>query len=330
VVAPTPNHSSHVSHFWETRFWGTSGLMTTLTTMKIRIGYGLGTRSFTNDRDSFDPFIDALEELRFDSLWLSERLSGESPDPIVGLAYAAGRTRKLKFGMSVLVLPGRNPAVLAKELASLDRLSGGRLLPAFGLGVADPHEQQLFGVQRKERAKWFNEVLPLLKQFWEDEPVTHHGERFDYDDVQLLPKPQQKPMDIWLGGQADVELRRCGRFGDGWLPSFCTPEIAAAGWAKVTAAADEHERWIDPEHFGVLVPYTHDDISPQYKEILERRAPGVDPSEIIPTGYSGLRDQLQRFIDVGASKFIPVPVGEPDDWYKELEMVADVVLPLQN
>jgi hypothetical protein len=79
--------------------------------MKIRIGYGLGTRSFTNDRDSFDPFIDALEELRFDSLWLSERLSGESPDPIVGLAYAAGRTRKLKFGMSVLVLPGRNPAV---------------------------------------------------------------------------------------------------------------------------------------------------------------------------------------------------------------------------
>ncbi|MGY9072547.1 MAG: LLM class flavin-dependent oxidoreductase [Acidimicrobiales bacterium] len=298
--------------------------------MKIRIGYGLGTRSFTNHRDSFDPFIDALESLKFDSVWLSERLSGESPDPVVGLAYAAGRTRKLKFGMSVLVLPGRNPAVLAKELASLDRLSGGRLLPAFGLGIADPIEQQLFGVERRERAKIFDETLPLLKQFWEDGPVTHQGERFQYDGVELQPKPHQTPMDIWLGGRADVELKRCGRFGDGWLPSFCTPEMAAEGWVKVNQAAEDYGRAIDQEHFGVLVPYTHGEITPQYKAILEKRAPGVDVSEIIPTGWNGLRDQLQRFIDVGASKFVPVPVGEPDDWFKELEGVADVVLPLQN
>ena len=116
--------------------------------MKIRVGFGLGTRSFTNDHSPFDPFGDSLEQRGFDSLWLSERLGGECPDPVVGLAYAAGRTTKMKFGFSVMVLPGRNLAVLAKELASLDRLSNGRLLPAFGLGVADVHEQVAFGVER--------------------------------------------------------------------------------------------------------------------------------------------------------------------------------------
>ena len=298
--------------------------------MKIRVGFGLGTRSFTNDHSTFDPFVDSLEELGFDSLWLSERLGGECPDPIVGLAYAAGRTQKMKFGFSVMVLPGRNLAVLAKELASLDRLSNGRLLPAFGLGVADVHEQAAFGVQRKERAKMFNEALPLLKRMWEDGPVTHQGEFYNYEDVDLLPKPTQKPMDIWLGGAADVELRRCGRFGDGWLPSFCTPEMAANGWKVVNEAADEHERFMDPEHFGVLVPYSHGELPDSYRTILDRRAPGIDPQEIIPIGHKGLKEQLERFIEVGASKFVPILVGEPENWFAELEGVAEAVLPIQN
>ena len=97
--------------------------------------------------------------------------------------------------------------------------------------------------ERKQRAKMFNEALPLLKQFWEEGPVTHHGDFYDYENVELLPKPMQQPMDIWLGGAADVELRRCGRFGDGGLPSFCTPDMAAAGWKLVNEAADEAERF---------------------------------------------------------------------------------------
>ena len=115
--------------------------------MKVRIGYGFGTGT-TPQRRRLRAVVDTLERLRFDSLWLSERIGGEAPDPLVAMAFAAGRTTKLKFGMSVMVLPGRNPVVLAKELATLDRLSNGRLLPAFGLGVADPHEQQAFGVER--------------------------------------------------------------------------------------------------------------------------------------------------------------------------------------
>jgi alkanesulfonate monooxygenase SsuD/methylene tetrahydromethanopterin reductase-like flavin-dependent oxidoreductase (luciferase family) len=92
--------------------------------MKIRIGFGLGTRTVTNDPERFDPMVDGLERRGFDSLWLSERVSGDCPDPVVGLAYAAGRTTRMKFGMSVMVLPGRFLVLVAQELACLDRLSG--------------------------------------------------------------------------------------------------------------------------------------------------------------------------------------------------------------
>ena len=104
--------------------------------MKVRIGLGLGTQVPTDDAGELAELVDSLEDLGFDSLWLSERATGVAPDPLVALAVAAGRTRRLKLGTSVLVLPGRNPVLLAKQLASLDRLSDGRLLPAVGLGVA--------------------------------------------------------------------------------------------------------------------------------------------------------------------------------------------------
>ena len=123
--------------------------------MKVRIGYGLGTRA-SSDPDRFAALVTGLEARRFDSLWLSERVTGDCPDPIVGLGVAAGLTTKIKFGFSVLVVPGRNPMLLAKELATLDRLSRGRLLPAFGLGAPDPGEHQAFGVERGARAKLFN------------------------------------------------------------------------------------------------------------------------------------------------------------------------------
>jgi len=131
--------------------------------VNVRIGYGLGVQGLRKD-GTLPELVDSLESNGFDSLWLSERLTGDAPDPLVGLAFAAGRTTKLKLGTSVQVLPGRNPALVAKEWASLDRLSGGRTLPAFGLGIADPREQQAFGVAREDRAAWFDEALPLIRR----------------------------------------------------------------------------------------------------------------------------------------------------------------------
>src|SRR4051795_6163187 len=126
--------------------------------MKVRIGFGLGAAGSTTDAGAFGALVEALEDLRFDSLWLSERATGPTLDPLVALSVAAGRSTRLKLGTSVQVLPGRNPVLLAKEWATLDVLSGGRTLPAFGLGVVAPVEQQAFGVARDERASRFDEA----------------------------------------------------------------------------------------------------------------------------------------------------------------------------
>lgn len=300
--------------------------------MKVRIGVGFGVRTHLNDA-SLGPVVDTLEALGFDSLWLSERIGGEAPDPVVGLTYAAARTRRLKLGMSVMVLPGRNPVVLAKELATLDRVSDGRLLPAFGLGVADGHEQQAFGVERSERARLFDEALSLLRACWTDEVVTHRGERYQVEGLRVLPKPVQRPPDVWLGGYAPSELRRVGRLGDGWLPSFISPEQARAGRVVIEDTAAQHGRTIDPEHFGVLIPYAHDPLPDEVVETFRARRPDVDLRDIVPSGWQQLVDLVGRFVEVGTSKFVVLPMSEPPTaaaWVDHLHEAAQVLLPLET
>jgi probable F420-dependent oxidoreductase len=297
--------------------------------VKVRIGYGLGTQTAANDGGTFGAVVDALEDLRFDSLWVSERITGEAPDPLTALAFAAGRTTRLKLGTSVLVLPGRNPVVLAKEMAGLDRLSGGRFLPAVGLGAPSPVEHRAFGIAAKERAPWFDEALGLMRRLWTEDHVTHDGERFSVEGVTVRPKPVQDPLEVWLGGQAPSELRRVGRLGDGWLPSFCTVDDVAGGWELVTATAADHDRTIDPEHLGALVSYSHGPIPDRFAAFLAQRRPGLDPTDVVPVGLDALRARLEAFTTVGASKFVVLPLAEPDDWDAELTAVWDAVGDLQ-
>ncbi|MFM7126079.1 MAG: TIGR03854 family LLM class F420-dependent oxidoreductase [Actinomycetota bacterium] len=301
--------------------------------MKVRVGYGFGVRTTLND-ESFGRVVDALERLHFDSLWLSERIGGAAPDPLVAMSFAAGRTQRLKFGMSVMVLPGRNPVILAKELATLDRLSGGRLLPAFGLGVADPQEQQAFGVARDERAKRFDEALAVLRACWTQDRVTHHGNFFHYDDLRVEPKPRQSPPDVWLGGIAPSELRRVGRLADGWLPSFVTPDDVAQGRTVIESVAAEHDREIDPEHFGALIPYAFGPLPDAVIAGYKARRPDVeDPTQLVPQGWSALQDHIGRFIEVGFSKFVVLPIIEPGSagaWEDHLTEAAGHLLQLQT
>jgi probable F420-dependent oxidoreductase len=301
-----------------------------LRSVKIRIGYGLGVNSLTNDEARFGHFVDELERLRFDSLWVSERISGHSPDPVVAMAFCAGRTRKIKFGMSVMVLPGRNPVLVAKQLATLDRLSNGRMLPAFGLGAPNLAEWGAFSVQRKERAPIFDEALPLMRRLWTEDSVTHHGRFYDFEDIRVLPKPIQSPPDVWLGGAAPSELRRVGRLADGWLPSFTTPAEVAAGMDTIKQVAAEHDREIDPEHYGVLIPYTTGPLSDAYLAASRARRPDVDPHDIVPCGIDAILRKILEFIDVGASKFVLIPTSEPEDWTRELEEFAAELLPMQT
>jgi probable F420-dependent oxidoreductase len=300
---------------------------------RVRIGYALGTRTRLND-DGFAIVVDALERLGFDSLWLSERIGGDAPDPLVGMAFAAGRTTRLKFGMSVMVLPGRNPIVLAKELATLDRLSNGRLLPAFGLGVADPHEQQAFGVERGARAKLFDEALTVLRGAWAEENLTHHGDHFHYDDLRVLPKPRQSHLDVWLGGIAPSELRRTGRLADGWLPSFVTPDDAARGREAIEATLAEHDRTIDEDHYGALIAYSSGPLPQSVVDLMAKRRPDLaDPAVLVPEGWDSLMATIDKFVAVGTSKFVILPIVEPaspEQWIEHLEVAAPIVLARQT
>lgn len=295
--------------------------------MKIRIGVALGAHS--GESAAFVETVRRMEADRFDSLWLSEVLTTGVLDPLSGLAYAAAVTRKLKLG-TTLTVTSRNPVRLAKELATIDRLSGGRLLLVFVPGLSDPLENQALVVPVKQRGAWLDEVLPLVRALWSGEPVAHRGSQLCFDGVSVAPRPVQDPLEVWLGGTAKSALLRAGRLSEGWLPSLITPAEAAAGRATIEAAAAQAGRRIDPEHFGVSLSYALDGISPSQVARVAKRRPGLDPTEVIPVGYAGLRELLQRYIDVGFSKFVVRPTETPAAWPDELDRLADGVLGLQT
>jgi probable F420-dependent oxidoreductase len=297
--------------------------------MKVRIGFGLGVAGL-RDEGRFGELVDALEGNGFDSLWLSERVAGDAPDPVVGLAFAAGRSESLKLGTSVQVLPGRNPALLAKAWASLDRLSNGRALPAFGLGNPIAAEHQAFAVAREDRASVFDEALPLMRRMWAEDDLHHDGKWFQYDSLTVHPKPAQGHLDVWLGGRAPSELRRCGRLGDGWLASFFTPTDCAGGRPVIEDAAAKQERSIDPEHYGAMVLYTHDEIPDALRARLAALRTDIAAEEIVAVGLDALRARLAEYVEVDFSKLVLVSLGEPDDWHDELRRVGEAVLDLQT
>jgi len=298
--------------------------------MKVRIGFGLGARTGIDDQERYRLLVDELERLRFDSLWVSERIGAPGPDPLVAMSIAAARTSRLKFGAAVMVLPGRNPVVTAKEHASLDVLSGGRLVPAFGLGVANTAEHQAFGVQRADRASIFDESLGLMRRLWTEDHVTHHGRWFNIEDVTVRPKPMQQPLDVWMGGVAPSELKRVGRLADGWLPSFVSPDNVRDRLVEVRRVAAEHDREIDPEHFGVLIPYANAPIDDGVLAFVAARNPDADPTEIVAPSLAALGQLIERFVAVGASKFVAVPFAPLTDITAELEALSDLVRPLET
>ena len=138
----------------------------------------------------------------------------------------------------------------------------------------------------------------------------------------------QRPLEVWLGGRAPSELRRVGRAGDGWLPSFSTPEEVAEGWQVITEVAAAHDRRIDPEHFGVLVAFALHDVPDPVRALLARRRGDRDPAEVIPVGLDALRARIEAFLAVGASKFVVTPLDPIDDVDAHLHELGAALLDL--
>lgn len=297
--------------------------------LKIRFAVAPGGRPFAPD--DLDELLGVCETLGFDTVWLSDVPLGPIGDPLVSLTYAAARTTRLKLGANVVPL-GRNPMLLARELAQLDQLSRGRLLVSFVPGLNQPGEAQALGVRPggPARAGLMEEVIPLLRRWWAGERVTYQSERFAFTDVAVVPRPRQDPLEIWLGGHGPEALRRTGRLADGWLTATVTPEEAGAGRIAIDAAAAEAGRTIDAEHFGISLPYARSGPPDLMFQGLRARRPDVDLADVLPVGPAAIVSLIQRHIDHGLSKFVLRPVTPSASLGEELRWLADVVLPLQT
>jgi probable F420-dependent oxidoreductase len=297
--------------------------------MKVRVGISAGGE--TLGPDAVIALGRGIARTGFDSLWLPEVLTRPGPDPLVGLAWASGACPGLKIGTTML-LPGRNLVWLAKAVATLDLLSGGRFLLTFVPGLALGAEHSAIGIPTATRGEQMDDALPVLRRLWAGEVVSHDGPAGSFSDVTVSPQPVQDPFDVWLGGNVPAALERCGRLGDGWIPAFCTPDDAAAGKSVIDQVAAEHGRSISPEHFGISLAYAPEgtDVSALASSPLARRARGRPLEQIVPVGRSGLRSMMERFLEVGFSKFIVRPMAPPDGWRPVLENLAAAVGDLQT
>ena len=150
----------------------------------------------------------------------------------------------------------------------------------------------------------------------------------------MLPKPRQSHVDVWLGGIAPSELRRVGRLADGWLPSFVTPDDAARGREAIEATLAEHGRTIDEDHYGALISYALGPVPQPVVDLLAKRRPDLaDPTVLVPQGWDALMATIDKFVAVGTTKFVILPIVEPatpDEWVEHLEEAAPIVLARQT
>ncbi len=301
--------------------------------MKVRIAVAPPGSALADDQ--FADYLSACESFGFDTIWLSDVPLGPLGDPLISLAYAAARTSKLKLGMNVVPL-GRNPLWLAKQLAQLDRLSNGRLLLSLVPGLGQPEERAALGYATgaagaDHRGNSIDEIMGLLRTWWDGEPVTGTFGTFRYDGVKVVPQPKQHPLELWLGGIGPAALDRVARLSDGWLTASATPAEAAAGRVTIESRAAEIGRTIDADHFGISMPFARFEPDPVSVEALRKRRADREISEVLPVGGPALVSLLGAHINGGLTKFVLRSLSGPSvDWRDDLSWLADTVLSLQT
>jgi probable F420-dependent oxidoreductase len=284
--------------------------------------------------DFFWRFVELCEKSAIDSLWFSERLSSPAsvPEPVTAMAAIAARTQRLKFGPSVLITPFRTPVIAARELAMIDYLSNGRMLPAFGIGVEQEREFLAAGVPFKERGRRTDEAIEVMRRCWEDDEVTFAGEFWRLDRITVLPKPVQRPFPLWIGGKSKAAMKRAGRLGDGWIPSFITPAEVGAGIEKVQAFARAAGREVPIYHFGTLFYYCLDGDPARARATAAPFVPRgrVDDATLASCTAFGpadlVRERLEQYVAAGASKYILRPMCPPEQMLDQLARLADDVV----
>src|SRR5262245_13557558 len=222
---------------------------------KIRCGIGLASFPFDAPRDLF-AFAARCERLGVDSLWQTDRLQGGEAqlEALATMAALAGATSRIKFGMNAVVASLRDPLVLAKQCATIDFLSGGRLLPVFGVGVEADPVWKATGRDPAARGRRADEALEIAQRLWRGEEVHLAGRFFAYVGARIAPLPVQQPLPCWIGGSSPAAVRRTARLGTGWLGGLAPPEEVARVIAAIRAELERSGRSIDPDHYGATLP----------------------------------------------------------------------------
>jgi probable F420-dependent oxidoreductase len=232
--------------------------------MKFGIAFA-NTGPFTQARDATE-FAQAAEAAGFESLWTVEHVVVPSdygsaypysptgkmpgaddmpiPDPLIWLSWVAAVTERIKLATGILILPQRNPVVLAKEVATLDAMSGGRLILGVGVGWLE-EEFDAIGVPFAERGKRTDEYVAAMRSLWTQDKATFHGDFISFDDCIMRPHPAQGSVPIHIGGHTDIAARRAGRLGDGFFPGKGSIEELARSFDVARAAAVDAGR--DPK-----------------------------------------------------------------------------------
>ena len=292
------------------------------------------------DGDAWEPeHLTFVEEVGFDVLTTGEHIVFHRPilESVSVLGYAAALTKRIKLATAALILPLRHPTIVAKQFASLDVLSKGRIIVTAGVGGDYSREFRACGVPMTERGVRANEAIEIIRKYWAGERFDYNGTVFQLEDVDLLPLPVQPGgPPIWIAGRTKAAMRRAATLGDGWHPYMYTPEQCRESFSTVKAMAADAGRML-PEHFAFscfVYCSMHDDVEVARDNAIERMTYRYDqPFEKIVDKYcaygppSRIVESLSRYVAAGASKLFIGLIMPPEERLDHIERFAKEVMP---
>jgi probable F420-dependent oxidoreductase len=300
--------------------------------VSVAIGLGLMDFPFKTGADYWR-WVDLCEEGGVDSLWQTDRLISKQPilECMATMGALAGRTRRLRFGMNVVSLALRDPVLLAKQCATIDVLSEGRLLPAFGIGSPLGPEWTALDIDTKTRGKRTDESLEIIARLWREDSVDFAGKHYRLTGASISPRPVQPDLPMWIGGSSDAAIRRTAKYGTGWQGGGETLEDAGRVVAAIKKAVVEAGRSIDEDHYGAAFPFyfgnASDSLVTGAMAAYAKRT-GRDANSYFAIGDAQtIRDRVKEYVAVGIEKFILRPVGSGDEVIAQTRRLIEQVLP---
>jgi len=303
--------------------------------MARNIAGGIGIMEFPFDTVAgFWRWVDLCEAGGIDSIWQTDRLVSRVPilECMTALAAIAGRTKRIKFGVNVVSVAMREPLLLAKQCATLDMLSSGRLLPGFGIGSPRGPEWTAMHLDPTTRGRRTDEALEIIARLWSGEKLDYAGKYFQLTGAQIAPLPVQPDLPMWIGGSSDAAVRRTAKYGTGWQSGAETPETVGKVIAAIKTAVVAAGRSIDEDHYGAALAYRfgswEDPGMARLAEAYETRT-GRDAREAFAIGDADLiMSRLTEYVDAGACKFILRPVAQGDvEMYGQTKRLVEEILP---